>query len=87
MLFALSLILFVVYTAILVKAPRERWMAWGLSALYFLILVLFGDFLRGVFGMGESAKTFFYFIAVVYAAVPVLLAEITARLLGRKAAS
>ena len=84
MLFAISFILFAIYVAISIRNKSLRWIGWVLFAVYFLVLVLFGDLLRSVFDMEEGSRTFFIFIAVIYTALPLALAEGTARLLGSK---
>lgn len=84
MLFTISFLLFVIYVAILLKNKNLRWVAWLLFAVYFGVIVLFGDMLKAVFDMEDGSRTFFMFLAVLYTAVPLLLAEATAKVLGRK---
>lgn len=87
MLFAISFLLFVIHTALLVKQPTLRWVGWALFALYYVALILFGDLMRSVFNMEEGSKTFFAFIGAFYTLTPLLLAEATGKILGRKKAA
>ena len=84
MLFAISFLLFIIYTVILLKNKNLRWVGWVLFAVYFGVIVLFGEALTAVFNMEEGSKTFFMFLAVLYTVTPLLLAEAASKLIGRK---
>lgn len=87
MLFAISFLLFVIHTAILLKNSKFRWVGWALFALYYGVIILSGDLMRSVFDMEEGSKTFFAFIGAFYTLVPLLLAEGTGKILGTKKAA
>lgn len=82
MLFVLSFIVFVVYTALLFTAPALRWIGWVASAVLFALIALGGEALQGIFNMEQDSNTFFYFIAVFYSVVPLIAGEIVARFMG-----
>lgn len=84
MFFIISFLIFIIYTAFLLRRRQLRWIGWALSALYFLIIVLFGSALQAVFNIEQSSQTFFMFLAFVYSLTPLVAGEIVDHFMKRK---